>query len=397
VLAPARELSLETVVLSYDRGDRRLPAILRRQIDRVVRVQTNDHRAVAAAVTALEAERPILGIIPGSEFHVPVAAQVANRLGLPGLPVAQIGRIRDKTPMLRRVREAGLRVPRHALVTCPEDLRTAADQVGFPCVVKPVASAGSVHVSRVDSASALHAAYRSLCIDRRRDLGWSAGDRMLVTEYLAGPEYSVEGYVHDGKVAIAAVTEKRLGPEPHFVEIGHIVQAPLDPRLRGDLENFTRRVVDALEITVGAFHCELRLVDGYAAFIEIGARLAGDRIVELVELATGVSLPRAMLAGHSGLALDRVGVERAPQAKFAGIRFLTAPAGQRTYRCVAGLDRVLSMDGVLEASVDVPPGEVIPPPEDFRCRLGHALFVADSYREASELWDLIGKVVRFVP
>jgi biotin carboxylase len=395
VLRSARELGMETVVLSRDSGDRELSAQLRRDIDRVVTLETNDEQAVTVAVDKLAAQAPILGVMPGFEFYVPVVARLAERLGLPGLPARDIGRLRDKPHMLRLAHAAGVRVPRHAVVESAADLERAAATAGFPCVAKPVDSAGSVHVSRADSAAELAAAYEWMCADDRLDLGRVAGERMLVTEYLDGPEFSVEGYVHDGRVVTASVTKKMLGPEPHFVETGHIVQASLADGARGAIESFVGQVTRALGLTLGPFHCELRMVGGEPVLIEIGARLAGDHIVDLVDLATGISLARAMLALHTGTDFGVVGVQRAPRAKFAGVRFFTAPPGQRGYSRAQGLDQARSMAGVTELALDIGPGEPIPPAEDFRCRLGHAIFTADSYSEAIERWHLLGEVVSF--
>ena len=262
-------------------------------------------------------------------------------------------------------------------------------------MAKPIDSAGSVHVSRADTLELLRVAYRWMCTDERLDLGRRAGHRMLVTEYLDGPEYSIEGYVFGGQVVICSITRKMLGPEPHFVEIGHIVQANLPPDVRGTVESYVREVVRVLNITLGPFHCELRLVADEPVLIEIGARLPGDHIVDLVDLATGTSLARAMLAAYAGLGLNDVAAQRAPRAKYAGIRFFTAAPGQRSYREAQGLVELRRQPGVTHVSVDIQSGEPIPPAEDFRCRLGYAIYTADFYAEALERWHRIGEVVRF--
>ena len=91
------------------------------------------------------------------------------------------------------------------------ELAAAAERVGFPAVLKPVESAGSVHVSRVDSLDGLRAAYRRLAADSRTDFGRGLDGPVLLEEYLDGPEISVEGYVEDGRAVVLAVTTKLLG------------------------------------------------------------------------------------------------------------------------------------------------------------------------------------------
>ncbi|MFD7334994.1 ATP-grasp domain-containing protein [Streptomyces violascens] len=394
LLRAAHDLGLETVVASYDDTDRRLPDRVRGDIDTLVTVDTNDEGALLRAATRLHAEGGLAGVLPGFEFYVPVVARIAAGLGLAGLAEESVDQVRDKTSMRRRIDAAGLRAPRHAPAASPAELQAAAGHVGFPCVLKPADSAGSIHVSRADNLAELRAAYRILADDQRLDLGRRLDGRVLVEEYLDGPEVSVEGYVSAaGQITIVAVTSKLLGPEPYFVELGHIVQADLTGTQRRAVESYVTDVVAALGVTVGPFHCELRLLADGPVLIELGARMGGDHIPELVEIATGVSLPHLAVAAHVGLDPRDVPLG-APRAKHAAIRFFTAP-GRTRYRTARGLDALRARPDVLDAELYLRPGDEIPPDHDFRCRIGHALYTADSYADALELGNLIDLGVSF--
>lgn len=48
------------------------------------------------------------------------------------------------------MRAAGLPTPKNMSVTTPEDLKKAAEVVGFPAVLKPTSGAASVGVIKVD-------------------------------------------------------------------------------------------------------------------------------------------------------------------------------------------------------------------------------------------------------
>ncbi|MEU5881902.1 ATP-grasp domain-containing protein [Spirillospora sp. NPDC047279] len=394
VLLRARELGLETIVVSHDEGDRLLPDAVRAAADRLVVLDANDEEALTRAVLGLHAERPLTGIIAGFEFYVEAVAGLAERLGLPGLPVTAAPGLRDKAAMRAKAAAAGLRVPRLATVSTAGELRAAGERVGYPLVLKPRDSAGSVHVSRADDAAALLRAYERMTGDPRTDLGRGMDGRAVVEEYLDGPELTVEGYVADGSVVIASVTAKFLGPEPTFVETGHIAQADLPRSERDAVETYVRDLCAALGLTLGPFHCELRLVDGEPVLIEIGARLPGGHIVDLVELATGVSLPAVMLAAATGLDLATVAPPRAPRAKYAGIALLIAP-GVARLGTVTGWERWRAAGDVLDAELYVSPGDPVPPLEDFRSRLGHVIYTADSYADAVARWHEITGSVRF--
>lgn len=393
LLGAAHDLGLETVVLSYDRDDRRLPDRVRKDIDTLVVLDTNDEAALLGTALRLHRQRGFAGVLPGFEFYVPVAARIAARLGLPGLAVDSVAKVRDKALMRRQIEAAGLRTPRYAAVATAAELTDAAAAVGFPCVLKPTDSAGSIHVSRVDDLAELEHAYHQLTHDHRLDLGRGLDGRVLLEEYLDGPEVSVEGYVSGGRVTVVAVTRKLLGPEPYFVELGHVVQAELEPAVRRAVEAYATAAVAALQVTVGPFHCELRLPGGEPVLIELGARLGGDRIPDLVAVATGIPLAHLAVAAHTGLDPQEVPLG-SPRAKYAGIHFFTAP-GPAGYRAVHGLDRLRARPEVLEAELQLPPGHAVPAAHDFRGRIGHVLYATDSYADALELRRTIDLGVTF--
>ena len=388
----ARDAGFYVAAVSYDADDRRLPDRHRDRVELLV-ADTNDEAAVTAAALALHARRPLAGILPGFEFYVDAAARLAARLGLPSLPPATVTRARDKALMRATVEAVGLRVPRWAEAGDAAGLTAAAERVGFPAVLKPAASAGSVHVSRVDDAAQLAEAYAWMHADPRTDLGRRLDGRVLLEEYLDGPEVSVEGLVAGGELSPLAVTTKMLGPEPWFVEVGHVVPQDLQPAARAGIEAYVAGVGRALGLTLGVFHCELRLVRGEPVLVEIGARLPGGHIADLVELVTGVSMPKVMLAAHTGLDPARLGAFGTPRAKYAGIAAITA-GGPGQVAALPGVDRLRGAEDVLDVQVYVSPGEELPLPDDFRSRLGHVIFHADSYLAALERWHAIRAEVR---
>ncbi|MEY9842960.1 ATP-grasp domain-containing protein [Streptacidiphilus sp. MAP5-3] len=394
LLSTARRLGVQVVVASFDAEDRQLSRAIREQVDRLIVVETNNEAALTEVALALHAESPLSGIIPGFEFYVDSVARIAARLGLPGLPVEAGPALRNKATMRATVEAAGLRVPRYAEATSLASLEAAAERVGFPAVLKPQNSAGSVHVSRVNDLAELRRAHQWMLSDTRTDLGRGLDGRMLLEEYIDGPEVSVEGYVDGDGVAIASVTAKLLGAEPKFVEVGHIVQLDLAASERARLEEYVAGVCRALKVTLGPFHCEVRLQAGDPVLIELGARLAGDHICDLVEIATGVSLAKVMLAAYAGLDRAEVAPVQVPRAKCAAIHFFTAP-DLTTLSAVRGVAELREAPDVQEVELYLEPGDPIEPAEDFRSRIGHVIYHADSYADALERRHGIAREVRF--
>ncbi|MET9609851.1 ATP-grasp domain-containing protein [Streptomyces sp. NPDC006512] len=393
LIGVAAEMGLRVVVATADSGDRRLSDAVRAAADSVLTVETNDQAALEAAVLELHRAEPFEAVLPGSDIYVTATARVAAALHLPGLPVATVDRVRDKSVMRAAVAEAGLRTPRFAQATTDAELRAAAERVGFPCVLKPVACSGSIHVSRADDLDQLTAAFQRLVTDPEPDMGKLHEHRVLVEEYVQGAEFSADGYVlESGEVTVVALSRTLLGPEPDFVELGHLTPALVDDTTLKSVEAYVGDVVRAVGITSGPFHCELRLAADGPVLIEIGARLPGDRIVELLRLVTGVSLPRVAVATALGISLEAAGAFARPQAGSAGIRFFSA-AGRSSYQELTGWSELEALPEVTESAVYFAPGETIPGVQDCRSRLGHALFTADSPQEALDRWQALGDLV----
>jgi biotin carboxylase len=394
LIKAAHALGIRAVLASHDAEDRTVSDDLRALVEAVLVVDTNDQAALERAAKKLHATTPVSGVLPGCDVYVPAAARVAAVLGLPGLPPGTVDEVRDKSLMRARAAAAGLRVPRFREVSSADQIALAAREIGFPCVIKPVNESGSIHVSRADNLAGLQAAYERLSTDERLDLGRRLTGRVLVEQYISGDEYSVEGYVLDGTVHTAALTRKLLGPEPNFVELGHLTPARLDPDATREVFAYVRQVAEALHLTTGLFHCELRLSPGGPVLIEIGARLPGDHIADLVELTTGLSLPRVALAAALGIDPAELCAQGTPRAQSTGIRFFTAPEGVAEYHELKGWDELAGRADIVATELAIRPGESIPAPGDFRSRIGHAIFTAATPAEAARTWRALGDTVK---
>jgi biotin carboxylase len=76
------------------------------------------------------------------------AARLREALGLPGLTVEQTVPFRDKERMKQLLDADGLRTPWHVDATTVADVWAAAERIGYPLIVKPIAGAGSADTYR---------------------------------------------------------------------------------------------------------------------------------------------------------------------------------------------------------------------------------------------------------
>src|SRR5438552_9789197 len=75
---------------------------------KLVEVDTNSFPAVMRAIQELQARGNVNAVSTSSEFYVPIAAQVAAALGLPGLDPVAARICRHKPSTRQRLRDAGL-------------------------------------------------------------------------------------------------------------------------------------------------------------------------------------------------------------------------------------------------------------------------------------------------
>jgi biotin carboxylase len=284
-------------------------------VERVVDVDDiADAGAVIEAVRQLHAQRPVGYILSLTEFGVESAAAAAEALGISTPASLQVTQtMRSK----HRMREVLSRYPelyvRSALCGNLGDALEAAERFGYPVIVKPDSAWGSLAVRRVDDEPGLREAF-----DGVRDID----QPVLVEEFLAGPEYSIEAFSQSGKHRLVAVTAK--AKLENFIEIGHVV--PGVPEATADeFAEVLGCFLDAVGLTDGNTHTEVIVTPAAGVrIVESHNRPGGDSIPYLVELATGVRLGRlALLAaiGWSDLPWN------ADRSRGAAIAFWTGRAG----------------------------------------------------------------------
>lgn len=270
----------------------------------------------------------------------------------------------DKAAMRALLARHSLSPVRTRTVGDVADVSDAVGEIGAPAVVKPVAGSGSRGVFLWEGAqSGRH--WRLLAHAQ------SLRGPFLVEEFLRGPEFSVETLSVAGVHHVIGVTAKTLGPRPHFVEMAHHHPADVTAVQRSALEQVTTALLDAAGYRTGPAHTEVILTEAGPRIVESQARLGGDRIPRLIELATGYDIE----AGVFDALLGNAPVVGPPTAT-ATIRYLDIPVGCVT--SVEGVDVATVQAGVDDVVVSVAAGDRIEATRDSRSRHGHVITVGET-------------------
>lgn len=318
-----------------------------------------DEEAVLAAVRAhLAAGGAVDAVACFHEGCLHVAAAVAEELGLPGNPVQAVWNMRDKYRCAGVLRDAGVPSPETRLVTDPRSASEAAEQIGFPLVVKPQSSAMSQGVVKVNDLSELDQAISLIDTVYTSD-GFSDGRYrvdnigkiyihprlrgIVLQEYLPGPEIAVDVVYGDGVYRPLVIHDKPLPFVHHFIEGAYVTPSELDADVQARVLDVTVRALRALGATAGGAHVELRVTPDGPKILEVNGRLGGTTafVQESIHASVGVWGPREYLRAVLGERPD--GPTHDPRP--AGFTALLAP---RTGEIAAfhGAQEVLQIPGI---------------------------------------------------
>ncbi|MET9567341.1 pyridoxal-phosphate dependent enzyme [Streptomyces tauricus] len=350
---------------------------------------TEDDTAVRDAARSAAAGRTVAGVTTTSDFYLAHTARLARALGVPGHAPDTAVACRDKSLTRAALRDAGVPQPAHAVVDSVDCVAAAVARVGLPCVVKPVDGSGSQDVRWcADETTALTLAARILA-GTENARGQMRAGKVLVEEFVDGPEYSVEMFCADGEARCVGVTQRTTTELPYFVEIGHLFPAVLPSTAQAELAETARQALKAIGFERGPAHVEVRLTPAGPAVIEINGRLAGGMIPELVRAATGIDLLDQQVRAATGRPLRLT----ADRAGHAGLRFLTA-ADTGLLTGVTGTAEAARVPGVEAVVVTGTPGRPVRPPRDAYDRLGHVIAVASTPREVETALDAAMALLR---
>ena len=355
--------------------------------DEVVVAETNDDDALVAAVREVAARRAVDGVLTTCDYYLPAVALVAERLGLPGAP-AEVLRIATRKHLVRQaLAAAGVPDVPYAVVATWAQARKEAASLGYPLVVKPVDMNSGTGVRKVVDEAGLAVAFAEATAPERNTRDQPLERLALLERVLGGPEYSVESVTRDGVTRVLGITAKSVA-EPGveggsgFVESGHLFPAPLPPSARDDIERHVVAVLDAVGLTHGISHTEVRVTAAGPRLIELNPRQGGGYIFELVHLVTGFN-PLQVLVD---LALGREPVPGPPAAASAAVSFLLADT-VGVVRGVRGAERLAEDDRVVAHETPSPGREVRP--GDNNERTGYVLVVDRAGRDAKAWADEI--------
>lgn len=264
-----------------------------------------------------------------------LAARIREALGVPGMTVEQTIPFRDKEAMKAKLDRAGIRTPHHYRAATSDQVREAAERIGYPLIVKPIAGAGSADTYRVNDKNELDGILPML-----RHV-----QEVSVEEFVEAEEFTFDTICHRGEIGYFNICWYR--PRPLIAKT-YEWMSPQTIALRDPFVDHLApgremgvRVLQALGYQDGYTHMEwYRKENGEAVFGEIGARPPGARTVELMNYACDIDVfvgwAEAICHGRFSQRIDR---------KYNAASIFKRAQGEGWIRRVEGLDHFLGHHG----------------------------------------------------
>jgi biotin carboxylase len=289
------------------------------------------------------------------------AAKVAERLSLPGLPVHVAELACDKLAMKKCFRDAGVAVPWFQEVATPQELQRIAVERGRDLVIKPVDSRGSRGVQRVAQVQDLAKAFVLA-------QSYSPTQRVMVEQYLDGPQVSTESLVTGGQCFTPGFSDRNYEflerYAPFFIENGGDLPSHLPAEIQEKVRDLVARAAKALGVREGTVKGDIVVHQNEPYMIELAARLSGGFFcTREIPLNTGVDFIGAAIRIALG---EKVAVEDVTPKQFTPVvqRYVFPKPG--TVRTIHGAEEARRVAGVAELVITARPGDVIPPAGDKR-------------------------------
>jgi len=394
--AAARRLGVEAV-LGTDRCHMLAELWDRAAFGGSLQVELREVVDAARAVVAEARAHPLDAIVPTDDATAEVAALACAELGLPGNSPSAARTARNKRLLRQACVRAGVPQPGYAVFdehadpvqvlagmgALPEPDEPAEAQgeqargstpgptlVRFPCVLKPLLCSASRGVMRADDPAGFAAAWRRLvallATPALRAVADPDGHRVLVEDFVPGPEVALEGLLRDGELTVLALFDK---PDPldgpFFEETIYVTPSRHPAPLQRAIGEAAGAAARAIGLRHGPIHAELRLSPDGPMVIEVAARSIGGLCARTLRFGLGGASLEEIVLGHA------LGRELGPldRSGAAGVMMIPIPRGG-VLQSFAGVEAARRVPLIEDVVISARTGQVLVPLPEGHAYLG---------------------------
>ncbi|MEJ2664573.1 MAG: ATP-grasp domain-containing protein [Spirochaetia bacterium] len=362
----ARELGWRVILID---GSSKVPG--REYADFFEHIDLKHKEEITGVLERYARENGLDGVFTaGTDFSTSVA-YAAERLGLPGIPYEVALDATDKGRMREVFKANHVPSPDFRCITAETRLAELEGELRFPVVVKPADNMGARGVVKAESPDQLRQAVS-------RGFMYSRSHKVIIEEYVEGPEFSLDAIVYKGEITVCGVADRDIRFPPYFVEMGHTMPTAYNRATVSAVEKVFCQGIKALGITNGAAKGDIKLSGQGPVVGEIAARLSGGYMSGWTfPYAYGVRVTEAAM--RIAVGLPPFSLEPNYHCVSAERAFISIPG---EIRAIYGTDEAGNLPGVMDLFLRVAPGSKVCFPRNNVEKCGNIISKAGDRRRA---------------
>jgi len=242
------------------------------------------------AVLAKAMEYKIDGIMSfACDPGVVTAAYVAEKMGLPSSgPYESICILQNKGRFRRFLTDNGFAVPVAKSYNSVDEAIADKDIFNWPVIVKPVDSAGSKGVTRVETPDKLRESIKYA-------LSFSHCNEFIIEDFIEKKGFSsdTDSFSVNGELKFVSFSSQRFDEKASnpYTPAAYSWPSSISAENQAYLKAEIQRLLTLLGMKTSIYNIEVReSINGKAYIMELSPRGGGNRLSEMLRYATGVDL-----------------------------------------------------------------------------------------------------------
>ena len=246
------------------------------------------------------------GVVTFTDSGVITTAYVQYHLGLPQIgPLESVEILQNKDRFRKFLIQNGFNAPKAKGYTSYEQVVKEVDMYRWPIIVKPVDSAASKGVTRIDDIKQLKEAVNFA-------LHYSASKRFIVEEFIEkkGCSSDSDCFSVNGKLEVVTYSAQRFdeNADNPYAPAGFSWPSTFTKEQESYLTSEIQRLLSLLNMKSSIYNIESRVgLDDKPYIMEVSPRGGGNRLAEMVRFSTGADMITAAVRAAVG---DTVNVKQ---------------------------------------------------------------------------------------
>ena len=346
---------------------------------------------VKQAIRFNKTSRKINGVITVASDIPLTVAKVAKALDLPGNSIESATLAQDKLLMKQHFKKYGVPIPYFSQVNNKNNFKKLIGSLGFPIVSKPADSRGARGVLLLNKNVDLEWAYNY-------SKSFSPTQRVMIEEYLEGPQISTESFIYDGFSITPGIADRNYGDLkkylPFILENGGTTPSQLPEFNQNAIKKTAELAAAVLGIKRNSAKGDIVLTKDGPKVIEIAARISGGYFAtDSIPLVTGVNLVKKVIEVALGRKPNLE--ELIPKNEMVLVqRYFFPKTGK--LKEINGIKAVKKMEFVKLFKIYVNPGDIIGDIENHPGRAGVFVVSGKNYKESLKNSEKVQKTLEFV-